>query len=84
MDGQTDGQTDKVKPVYPHFDFVEAGGITTARMTHNKNLSVAKFYCKHKYDGQLVKNTESECIFLVNIKIQQAVLFMLFFLETKL
>ena len=24
-DGQTDGQTDKVKPVYPSFNFVEAG-----------------------------------------------------------
>ena len=24
----TDGQTDKVKPVYPPFNFVEAGGVT--------------------------------------------------------
>ena len=27
MDRWTDGQTDKVKPVYPPFNFVEAGGI---------------------------------------------------------
>ena len=26
-DGRTDGQTDKVKPVYPPFNFVEAAGI---------------------------------------------------------
>ena len=26
---QTDGQTDNVKPVYPSFNFVEAGGIIT-------------------------------------------------------
>ena len=26
-DGQMDGQTDKVKPVYPPFNFVEAVGI---------------------------------------------------------
>ena len=25
-DKRTDGQTDKVKPVYPPFNFVEAGG----------------------------------------------------------
>ena len=26
-DGQTDGRTDDVKPVYPPINFVEAGGI---------------------------------------------------------
>ena len=30
---RTDGQTDKVIPVYPPFNFVEAGGITTDRWT---------------------------------------------------
>ena len=27
---QTDRQTDKLKPVYPPFNFVEAGGITNS------------------------------------------------------
>ena len=35
MDGQMDGQTDKVKPVYPPFNFVEAGGIIM-KYNHNK------------------------------------------------
>ena len=30
-DRRTDGQTDKVKPVYPPFNFVEAGGIINKR-----------------------------------------------------
>ena len=28
----TDGQTDKVKPVYPHFYFAEAGGIINLKV----------------------------------------------------
>ena len=30
-----DGQTDKVKPVYPPFNFFEAGSIKTFKMQHS-------------------------------------------------
>ena len=35
-DRQTDGRTDKVKPVYPPFNFVEAGGIITSQNTQQR------------------------------------------------
>ena len=34
-DGRTDGQTDKVIPVYPPFNFVEAGGIMSHYVLHS-------------------------------------------------
>ena len=38
----TDGQTDKVKPVYPHFNFVEAGGIMMNVFVSNAYRSTTK------------------------------------------
>ena len=38
-DRRTDGQTDKVKPVYPPFNFVEAGGII---IPHEKRAVLSK------------------------------------------
>ena len=42
-DGRMDGQTDKVKPVYPPFDFVETGGIIidkVLRIKQNANIII--------------------------------------------
>ena len=40
MDGRTDGQMDKVKPVYPPFNFIEAGGIKM-----NNSIQVCATFC---------------------------------------
>ena len=49
-DGQTDrrtnGQTDKVKPVYPPFNFVEAGGITS--LSWSKVKTTVKLRAEHR------------------------------------
>ena len=40
---RTDGQMDKVKPVYPSFNFIEAGGIT--RVMLNTEVPSAAYIC---------------------------------------
>ena len=40
---RTDGQTDKVIPVYPPFNFVEAGGIISLIFLHSSNT----LWCSH-------------------------------------
>ena len=38
-DRRTDGQTDKVKPVYTPFNFVEAGGIKTDAKHNHRSIN---------------------------------------------
>ena len=42
MDGQTDRQTDGVKPVYPRFHFVEARGIIIMNKIAHKKIILTK------------------------------------------
>ena len=46
-DRRTERETDKVKPIFPPFNFVEAGGIITSLLTHWSYISLALF---HWYD----------------------------------
>ena len=64
MDGQTNGGTDDVKPVYPPSNFVEAGILKGWRQ---KNLTISaaelKYDCKNtlpSLPGQWVNNDASQ------------------------